>query len=148
MPTKRKKDLPESKRIYRHWVEPRELRDGSTRDLPLRAVTRIQLPRREGDRQKPDQQVLRLQDNSVVLEGRNIEDIVAQLRQQYPDETHERFLHRERDCKAEQRKAGAMNALVEILAKAAVDELLREQEGESGDHRTDQGLAVCNCHLN
>lgn len=137
MPMKRKKDLPERKRIYRHWVELRDLRDGSTRDLPLRAVTRIHLPRRKGDRQEPDQQVLRLQDNSVVLEGRDIEDIAVQLRQQYPDETHERFLHRARDCKAEQRKAEAMNALIEILAKATVDELLREQEGESGELRTD-----------
>ncbi len=142
MPMKRKRDLPESKRIYRHSVELRDLRDGSTRDLPLRAVTRIHLPRRKGDRQEPDQQVLRLQDNSVVLEGRDMEDIATQLRQQYPDETHERFLHRERDCKAEQRKAEAMNALIEILAKAAVDEPRREQEGESGDNRTDQGVAV------
>lgn len=142
MPTKRKKDLPESKRIYRHWVELRDFRDGSTRDLPLRAVTRIHLPRKKGDRQEPDQQVLQLQDNSVVLEGRDIEDIAAQLRQRYPDETYERLLHRERDCKTEQHKAEAMNGLIEILAKTTIDELLREQEGESGDHRTDQGVAV------
>lgn len=142
MPTKREKDLPESKRIYRHWVELRDLRDGSTRDLPLTAVKRIHLPRKKGDRLEPDHQLLRLQDNSVVLEGRDIEDIAAQLRHRYPDETHERFLHRERDCKAEQRKAEALDGLIEILAKAAVHELLREQEGESGDHRTDQAVAV------
>ncbi len=137
MPTKRKKDLPESKRIYRHWVELRDLRDGSTRNLPLSAVTRIRLPRKKGDRQEPDQHVLQLQDNSVVLEGWDIDEIAAQLRQRHPDETHERLLHRERDCKAEQRKAEAMNTLIEILAKAAVDELLREQEGGSGEVRTE-----------
>lgn len=72
----------------------------------------------------------------------DIEDIAAQLRHRYPDETHERFLHRERDCKTKKRKAEALDGLIKILAKAAVDELLREQEGESGDHRTDQAVAV------
>jgi hypothetical protein len=136
------KAIPESQRIYRYWVELRDLRDGSTRDLPLSAVKRIHLPRKKGDRQEPDQQLLRLQDNSVVLEGRDIEDIAAKLRHRYPDETHERFLHRERDYKSEQRKAEALDGLIELLAKAAVDELLREQEGESGDHRADQTVAV------
>lgn len=132
MPTKRKKDLPESKRIYRYWVELRDLQDGSIRDLPLTAVKRIHLPRKKGDRQEPDQQVLRLQDDSGVLEGRDIDDIAAQLRQRYPDETHERFLHRERDHESEQRNAEALDGLIELLAKAAVDELPREQEGEAG----------------
>ena len=142
MPTKRKKDLPESKHIYRHWVELHDLRDGSTRDLPLRAVTRIHLPRRKGDRHEPNQQGLRLRDDSVVLEGRDIEDIAVQLRQKYPDKTHERFLYRERDYESEQRKAEALEWLIELVAKAAVDELLSEQEGESGDRRTDQGVAA------
>lgn len=136
MPKKRKRDLPESKRIYRYWVELRDLRDGSTRDLPLSAVRRVHLSRKKGDRQEPDQQLLRLQDNLAVLEGRDIEDIAAQLRQRYPDETHERFLHRERDHEAERRKEEALNGLIQLLAKAAVDEVLREQKAESGDIRS------------
>lgn len=124
-------------------VELRDLRDRPTRDLPLTAVKRIHLARKKGDRQEPDQQLLRLQDNSVVFAGRDIEDIAAQLRHRYPDEAHERFLRRERDCKAEQHKVEAMNALIEILVRAAIDELLHEQEGESGDRRTDQGAAEC-----
>lgn len=142
MPTKRKKDLPESKRIYRYWVELRDLRDGSTRDLPLGAVTWIHLPRRKGDRQEPDQQVLRLQDNSLVLEGKDIEDIAAQLRQRYPDETHERFLHRERDYESEKRKAEALEGLMELLAKAVVDDLVREQRSESGEPDAERGGAA------
>jgi hypothetical protein len=136
MPKKRKRDLPESKRIYRFWVELRDLRDGSTRDLPLSAVRRIHLLRKKGEQQQPNQQVLRLQDDSVVLEGRDIDDIAAQLRQRYPDDTHERFLHRERDQEAEQRTEEALNGLIQLLAKAAVDEVLREQKAESGDIRS------------
>jgi hypothetical protein len=132
MPTKREKDLPETQRIYRYWVELRDLQDGSTRDLPLCVMRRIHLPSKKGDRQEPDQQVLRLQDDSGVLEGRDIDDIAAQLRQRYPDETHERLLHRERDYESEQRNAEALDGLIELLAKAAVDELPREQEGEAG----------------
>lgn len=137
MPKKPKKDLPESKRIYRYCVELRDLRDGSTRDLPLNAVRRIHLPTKKGVQQEPDQQLLRLQDDSVVLEGRDIDDIAAQLRQRYPDETHERFLHRERDHEAERRTEGAMDGLMELLAKAVVDDLLREQKEESGDIRSE-----------
>ncbi len=133
MPTKRKKDVSESKRIYRYWVQLHDLRDGSTRDLPLCVVRRIPLLRNKGDRQEPDQQVLQLQDDSVVLEGRDIADIAAQLRQRYPDETHDRFLHRERDHEAERRTEEALDGLVQLLAKAAVDEVLREQKAESGD---------------
>lgn len=137
MAKKGEKDLPESKRIYRYWVGLRDLRDGSTRDLPLSAVRRIHLPTKKGVQQEPDQQVLRLQDDSVVLEGSDIDDIAAQLRQRYPDETHERFLHRERDQEAERRTEEAMDGLMELLAKAMVDDLLREQKGESGDVRTE-----------
>jgi len=115
----------------------RDLRDGSTRDLPLSAVRRIHLPRKKGDRQEPDQQLLRLQDNLAVLEGGDIEDIAAQLRQRYPDETHARFLHRERDHEAERRTEEALDGLAQLMAKAAVDELLREQKVESGDVRTE-----------
>src|SRR5687767_901045 len=75
MPKKRKKDLPQSMRIYRYCVELRYLRDGSTRDLPLRAVRKIHLQKRKGDRQEPDRQLLRLQDDSVLLKGRDIDDM-------------------------------------------------------------------------
>jgi len=84
----------------------------------------------------------------VVLEGGDAEDIAVQLRRKYHDESHKRFLCRERDYEAERRKAAAMETLIEILAKAAVDELLREQERGSGDLDAEQGGPAQNCHRN
>lgn len=122
--TKTGQDQPDSKRIYRYWVELRDLRDESRRTLPLSAVTMIHIPRRKNDPRKPDEHVLRLQDDSGFIEARDIDDLAVQLRGKYPDETYERVLHRARDLEAEQRKEAAVRMLVEIIAKAALDELL------------------------
>lgn len=129
MPRKRKavKDVPPSKQLFRYWVELRDRREGSMRTLPLSVVTKIHIPRRKNDPQRPAEQVLRLQDESVVLEGKDIDDIAAQLRGKYPDETYERFLHRERDYDAERRKAAAVSALAQIIAEAVAEELLNER---------------------
>ncbi len=75
----------------------------------------------------------------MILEGRDINDIATQLRQRYPDNTHERFLRRERDYEAEQRIAAAMRALTEIVAKAVLDDLLRESKVESGAPDAERG---------
>lgn len=129
MPSKREavKDTPESERLFRYWVELRDRRAGSVRTLPLSVMTRIHIPKRKNDPQRPAEKVLRLQDDSEILEGKDIDDIAAQLRRRYPDETYDRLLHKERDCEAEQRKAAALNALAQIVAEAVVEELLNEQ---------------------
>ena len=118
-------DLPERKRVYRYWVELRDRRDGSVRELPLNALKRIHLPTKKGAPQLPDELVLQLQDGAEIIEARDIDDLAAQLRARYPDDSHERFLRQERDQEAEKRKVEALNGLIKILAKAVAEDLLR-----------------------
>ena len=121
------RDPPERQQIYRYRVEIRDLRDGSVRTLPLQAMKIIQLGGKRSDPPPPDEQILRLQDDSTVIEAKDLDELAAVLRQRYPDETHERRLHRERDLEAEQRRADALESLIQLLADAAVDEIMREQ---------------------
>jgi len=129
--TKAGQDLPDIKWIYRYWVELRDLRDESRRTLPLSALTMIHIPRRKNDPRKPDKHVLRLQDEAIFIEARDIDDFAVQLREKYPDKKYERVLHRARDLGAEQCKEEAVRMLVAIIAKAALDELLLDQDGQS-----------------
>jgi hypothetical protein len=124
------RDRPESQRRYRYWVEIRDLRDGSVRSLPLTALRLVHLAGKRDQSPLADEQVLRIQDDSTVIEAKDIDDLAAQLRNAYPDETHERLLHRERDVDAEQRYATALQSLLELLAEVAVDDVLREQAVE------------------
>lgn len=121
-------DRPESQRRYRYWVEIRDLHDGSTRTLPLTALRLVHLARKRGQPQLPDEQRLQLQDDATIIEAKDLDDLAAHLRSKYPDETHERRLHWERDLEAEQRHADALNSLVELLAKSVAKELLREHD--------------------
>ena len=127
------KDRPERERIYRYRVEIRDLRDGSVRSLPLRVMTLVYLGGKKGAPPKPNEQVLRLEDDTAVIEAKDIDDLAAQLRQKYPDVTHERRLHWERDLEAEQRYAAALHSLIELLAQAAVNDILREEAAERRD---------------
>lgn len=120
-------DLPESKRIYRYWVEICDRRDESVRVLPLGAMQRIHLTVKKNEARLPNERVLQLQDESAVIEAKDIDDLAAQLRAKYPDETYERFLRSERDHQAERREAAAMDDLIQLLAEAVADDLLREQ---------------------
>ena len=124
-------DLLESKRIYRYWVELRDRRDGSVRELPLNALKRIHLPTKKGAPRLPDELVLQLQDGAEIIEARDIDDLAAQLRARYPDDSHERFLRQERDQEAERRKAAALDGLIEMLARAVADDLLRPQAADA-----------------
>lgn len=119
-------DLPEGQQIYRYWVELRERRKGFVRELPLQALKRIHLPKK-GAPQLPDELVLEVNDGADVVRAQDIDGLAAQLRLKYPDETHERLLHCERDRQAERRKADAMEALIGLLAKAALEDVLREE---------------------
>jgi hypothetical protein len=117
------KELPGSEQIFRYWVEVLELKNGSVRILPLSAVAKIHIPRRKKEAQRPREDVLQLKDGSTTLEAKSLDDLAAQLRQRYPDGEYERTLHRERDRQAEQRRADAMNNLIEILVDAVVKEV-------------------------
>jgi hypothetical protein len=124
-------DLPESQHVYRCWVEIRDRREESVRVLPLGAMQRIHLTAKKNEAHLPDEQVLQLQDESTVIEAKDIDDLAAQLRAMYPDETYERFLRRERDVEAERRKLDALDGLIQLLAEAVADDLLREQTERS-----------------
>lgn len=119
-----------SKQIFRYWVELRDLRNGSTRDLPLKALTRIHLSTKRNEAQKPNEVILRLEDGAAILEAKSFDELATQLREKYPDGSYERRLHWERDSEAEARWEHGMNQLIEIIAKCAYEELLRETDSE------------------
>jgi hypothetical protein len=123
-------DRPESQRIFRYRVEIRSRCDDSVRTLPLTATRLVHLSRQRGEPPRPDEQLLRLQDDSTVIEARDLDALATQLRSRYPDETHERRLHYERDLEAEQRYADALDSLIELLVEAAVNDVLREHDAE------------------
>jgi hypothetical protein len=123
-------DRPESQRIYRYWVEIRELRDGSVLNLPLTALRLVQLDGKRAESPQPDEQRLRLHDDATVIEARDRDELAATLQSKYPDATHERRLYWERDPEAEQRYAGALDALMELVVEAVVNDVLREHDAE------------------
>ena len=129
-------ELPESRRIFRHWVEIRDLRSGSVRQLQLKTMAKIHIPRKKNEPQRPREEFLALQDGAEELEAKNLDDLVGQLRHRYPDGAYERTLHWERDRQREE----AMNRLAEILLPRVYLEALyvlqAELEREKPDSRT------------
>ena len=91
-------------------------------DRPAGAVVRIHIPSRRKEIAKPRGEVLQLKDASGLLEAKNLDDLTAQLRERYPGDLYERTLHRERDLEAEERRAHAMDQLLDIIVQAAVVE--------------------------
>lgn len=118
--------LPENRRIFRYWVEVREVTDGSVRNLPLTAIAKIHIPRRKKEAQRPTEEILQLKDGSATLEAKSLDDLAAQLRDRYPDGAYERTLHQERDCEAEVRRAEALHQLAKIVAEAVVRDILEK----------------------
>jgi hypothetical protein len=100
------------------------------RELPLEEMTRIHLTRKDED-QRLNESVLRLTDGSTIIEAINLDDLAEQLRRTYPEETHERTLHRRRDKDAEQRRREALDILARLFARAAVDELMKVRDEQS-----------------
>ena len=121
------KELPENKKIFRYWVEVRELQSGSVRKLSLHGVAKIPIIRDGIEAQRLREEVLQLKDGSATLEAKSLDDLAAQLRQRYPDEAYQRTLHRVRDGEAEERRAEAMNGLIRILAEEAVNRVIAEE---------------------
>jgi hypothetical protein len=121
------KGVPEDKQIFRCWVEILELQTGSKRELPLTGVRKIHIPRKKSDPGLPDEDVLELEDGEAKIEAKDLDDLAAKLREKYPDEAFERRLFKVRDLDAEKRRADALNGLIDIIAKAAVDDFLREE---------------------
>lgn len=118
--------------IFKWWIELRDLRTGSVRQLALEETTRIHLARRN-ETQRPNESVLRVQDGSMILEPISLDDLAAQLRRIYPDETHERTLHSKRDRDAEQRRHQALDDLGRLFARVALDKLIDEHDEQNLD---------------
>lgn len=58
------KEASDDKKIFRYWVEIRDLKSGSVRKLPLTAVRLVFLKRgKKNEPLLPDREVLRLQDD-------------------------------------------------------------------------------------
>ena len=142
MPRKKRSgatEVPSERQIFRYWIEIRELNAGSTRELPLGEITIIHLPMKKNQPRMPDQHVLKLEDGSSKLEFESFDRLVADLRRMYPDGAYERRLYKVRDREAEQRHADAMNGLIEILAKAVVDDYFHEEAAVRGGPADAQG---------
>ncbi len=118
------------RQVFRYWVELRDLRDGSVRDMPLTCVTKIFLPTKKGAPSRPNQVELRVEDGSHTWIAADVSDLSVQLRTQYPDGVFERALKSERDFPAEEKREAAIQGLIEVLARGAVDELLKESSAE------------------
>lgn len=116
------------KKIFRYWIEIRELASGSMRKLPLTAVRLVCLKTaKKNEPLPPPRELLRLQDGEETWEAETFEELRTRLRAKYPDAAFERTLHYVRDKEAEERRESALNSLIGSLAKAAVDDLMAEQ---------------------
>jgi hypothetical protein len=122
MPTEERndKDARDRSRVFRYWIEVREVSNGSTRTLPLSAATRIHIPRRKSEEQRPREEILQLKDGEVTLEAKDLDDLSSQLRERYPDGAYERTLHLERDHEGEERRNDALNGLIQIIIESFV----------------------------
>jgi hypothetical protein len=115
------------KKIFRYWVEIRELANGAVRKLPVSAVRLICFKRgKKNEPPLPDRELLRLQDGDETWEASDFEELKTRLRDKYPDASFERTLHYVRDHEAEERRETALNGLISMLAKKVVDDLIAE----------------------
>ena len=113
------------KRIFRYWVEVRDLKSGLVRQLPLTAWKLVCLKRgKKNEPPLPDREVLKLQDDEETGEASDFDELRARLRDKYPDAAFERTLHCVRDHEAEERRERALHGLISILAKKVVDDLI------------------------
>lgn len=115
------------KKILRYWVEVRDLTSGSVRKLPLTSWRVACLKRgKKNEPLLPDKELLRLQDGEETWEASDFDELRSRLRDKYPDVAFERTLHYVRDPEGEERRERALNGLISILAKRAVDDLMTE----------------------
>jgi hypothetical protein len=125
---KKKDDTPIEKQLFRYLVELRDLRDETTRTLPITFVKRILLASKNktGAQEPPPELRLRAEDGGRIWDASDVEDLARQLREHYPDGKFERTLKRERDFAAEERYWSATEGLARIIARAAVENELHK----------------------
>lgn len=123
---KKKDDTPIERQIFRYWVELRDLRDDTVRELPVTFVQRILLTssskakRKKDAQESPPEIRVQVQDAGRTWDASDREDLARQLRAHYPDGVFERTLKCERDRAAEEKYWSAMKELIRILARAAM----------------------------
>lgn len=125
MPSKKKREIAkktELNRLFKYWIEIRNLQDDTIQILHLTSVIKIALIKPT----PPSKRILQIKDDEGLLEAEHFEELRVQLRQRYPDQRFERTLHWERDIEAEQQRDNALHMLARFMAEAAVDEALRE----------------------
>lgn len=120
------KDAAHRNQVFRCWIEVREVSSGSVRNLPLTAATRIHIPRKKSEEQRPSEEILLLKDDAVTLEATNLDGLARQLRERYPDGDYERTLHSERDHAAERRRKDALDGLIQLIVDSFVRSLTAE----------------------
>ena len=120
---------PDGRLTFNYWIELRDISNGSVREIPLEAIRRVHIPTRKQVERQPDQEILRLKDGAILIEAESLDELKRRLRAVYPDARFERTLRCQRDEAAEANRAAAMDELVKLLARAAVDQYLREQSG-------------------
>lgn len=122
-----------NEKIFRYWIEVRELATGSVRKLPLTAVRLVCLRRgKKNEPPLPDTEVLQLKDDAQTWEAETFDELRTRLRDKYPDAVFERTLHYVRDQEAEERREKALSELVDILARRVVDDLIAEESHVEG----------------
>jgi hypothetical protein len=86
-------DVTSDKRIFRYWVEVRELASGSVRKLPLTGMRLVCLARgKRNEPPVPDKELLRLTDDAETWEVETFDELRVRLRDKYPDSAFERTL--------------------------------------------------------
>jgi hypothetical protein len=113
----------DGQQILRCWIEVLELVSQSVRVLPLTTVTKIHIPRKRNETQKPNEEILQLKDDTATLEAKTLDDLATQLREKYPDPKFQRTLHMARNREAEQRHSDAMNRMVQHIVESFVNTL-------------------------
>lgn len=108
--------MNDSGHCFKYWIEVRALIDGSIRKLPLRTVIHLKIPTKKAKSVPQSRECLQIEDDAAPIEGETWEELVAKLRERYPDHSFERRVHRERDLDAEH----AMSELVKLLARSAM----------------------------
>ena len=123
--------MTNQKQFFRHWIEVRDIRDGTVHQLPVTVFQRLLLvakSKQTVEERSPDIR-LRVQDLGGDWEVKDLAELSLRLRDRYPDGTFERVLKCERDTEEEEKHRSAMDALVELLAEIAVRELLKGEAG-------------------
>lgn len=112
---------------FRHWVQLRDLRNNSVRDLPITVFQRIALVEKKGATPDTSPEIsLEVQDAERTWKASDLEDLARQLRKHYPDEAFQRTLKWERDLASEKRHQEALDGLMQLLAEVVVREMLEK----------------------